>query len=88
MYAIDQGEAIHKARFHRKIILQYFAQGGLPGRAICWIVYVTKHTHTKERPMLYRLSLRLRLLTADRIEARHLREALRRETRAHCARRR
>lgn len=38
--------------------------------------------------MLYRLSLRLRLLTADRIEARHLREALRRETRAHCARRR
>ncbi|UVD36651.1 hypothetical protein RCXUPER_233 [Rhodobacter phage RcXuper] len=36
--------------------------------------------------MLYRLSLRLRLLTADRIEARYLRSALRAETRAHCRR--
>lgn len=34
--------------------------------------------------MFYRLSLRLRLLTADKIEARHLRRALRRETRRAC----
>lgn len=36
--------------------------------------------------MLYRLSLRLRLLTADRIEARYLRSALRAETRRACRR--
>ncbi len=36
--------------------------------------------------MFYRLSLRLRLLTASRIEARVLRSALRAETRAHCRR--
>lgn len=36
--------------------------------------------------MIYRLSLRLRLLTADRIEARHLRRALRADTRKFCRR--
>jgi hypothetical protein len=34
--------------------------------------------------MFYRLSLRIRLLTADQIEARYLRQALRRETRNAC----
>jgi hypothetical protein len=36
--------------------------------------------------MFYRLTLRLRLLTADRIEAQTIRRALRAETRRHCAR--
>lgn len=38
--------------------------------------------------LFYRLSLRLRLLTADRFEAIHLRRALRAETRHACRRRR
>lgn len=37
--------------------------------------------------MFYRLRLRLRLLTADRIEKRTLRCALRTETRRFCAQR-
>ena len=37
-------------------------------------------------PMLYRLSLRLRLLTADRIEAIEIRRALRADTRRACRR--
>lgn len=36
--------------------------------------------------MFYRLALRFRLLTADRFEARYIREALRRETRQFCKR--
>jgi len=38
--------------------------------------------------MFYRLRLRLRLLTADRLEKRTLRRALRSETRQFCDRRR
>lgn len=34
--------------------------------------------------MFYRLSLRIRLLTADRIEARQIRQALRRDTMRAC----
>ena len=43
-------------------------------------------TETKGNPMLYRLSLRLRLLTADRIEAIEIRRALRADTRRACRR--